>query len=71
MSLASSGALYGMANALSAAVPFILLQVLTRALTPGDYLIVVDFFLLVAIASSVAGFNVHGATEVGTLGAET
>ncbi len=59
-----AGAIYGLANALSAGVPFLLLPVLTRALSPGDYGLVVSFFLLVSLSGSVAGLNVHGAVSV-------
>ena len=59
-----AGAIYGIANALSAAVPFLLLPVLTRALAPDQYGAVVGFFLLVTISTSLAGLNVHSAVAV-------
>ena len=65
MSLLRAGAIYGVANALSAAVPFLLLPVLTRALGPAEYGLVVAFFLLVNYASAFAGLNVHSAISVG------
>lgn len=65
MSLLRAGAIYGVANALSAAVPFLLLPVLTRVLGPGEYGLVVAFFLLVNYASAFAGLNVHSAISVG------
>jgi O-antigen/teichoic acid export membrane protein len=65
MSLLRAGAIYGVANALSAAVPFLLLPVLTRALGPAEYGLVVGFFLLVNYASALAGLSVHSAISVG------
>lgn len=62
--LLRASAIYGMANALSAGVPFLLLPVLTRALSPGDYGMVINFFLLVSLSSSFAGLNAHGAVAV-------
>lgn len=59
-----AGAIYGLANALSAAVPFLLLPVLTRALPPQDYGVVVGFFLLVSVSTALAGLNVHSAVSV-------
>jgi O-antigen/teichoic acid export membrane protein len=63
-SLLRAGAIYTLANVLSAGVPFLLLPILTRALPPDQYGEVVAFFLLVSIAASVAGLNVHGSVAV-------
>jgi O-antigen/teichoic acid export membrane protein len=62
--LLRAGAIYGVANILSAGVPFFLLPVLTRALSPADYGMVVNFFLLVTLSTSLAGLSVHGAVSV-------
>lgn len=59
-----SGAVYLVANVASAAVPFFLLPILTRALTPGDYGDVVSFFLLSSLSTSVAGLSLHGAVSM-------
>ena len=59
-----SAAIYGVANVLSAAVPFLLLPLLTRALTPAEYGDVISFYMLVALCSSVAGLSLHGAVGV-------
>lgn len=59
-----SGIIYGVANMLSAGVPFLLLPVLSRALTPAQYGEVVSFYMLVAICTSVAGLGLHGAVGV-------
>ncbi|MEP7294595.1 MAG: oligosaccharide flippase family protein [Burkholderiales bacterium] len=59
-----AGAIYSVANALSAGVSFLLLPVLTRALSPSDYGVVISFFLLASLSSSIAGLSVHGAVSV-------
>ena len=62
--LLRDGVIYGIANALSAGVPFLLLPILTRALSPADYGQVISFFMLVTLCSSLAGLSVHGAVAV-------
>ena len=62
--LLRNGAIYGAANAISAAVPFLLLPVLTRALSPTDYGRVISFFMLVSLSTALAGLSVHGAVGV-------
>ena len=62
--LLRSSAIYGVANALSAGVPFLLLPILTRALAPSEYGVVVSFFLVVSLSTSLAGLNVHSAVSV-------
>jgi len=59
-----AGAIYAAANVISAGVPFFLLPVLTRALSPADYGLVINFFLLVTLSTSLAGLSVHGAVAV-------
>ena len=55
---------YLSANALSAALPFLLLPVLTRVLSPEDYGRVAMFTVLVSIISAFTGLSVHGALGV-------
>lgn len=62
--LLKSGAIYVVANALSAGVPFLLLPLLTRELSPAEYGEVVSFYMLVAVASSIAGLSLHAAVGV-------
>lgn len=62
--LLRAGVIYGVANILSAGVPFFLLPVLTRALPPAEYGMVINFFLLVTLSVSLAGLSVHGAVQV-------
>lgn len=58
------GAIYVAANVMSAAIPFLLLPILTRALGPADYGHVVAFALLVALCMPFAGLSVHSAVGV-------
>lgn len=62
--LLRSGAIYGLGNVLAAGVPFLLLPILTRALPPSDFGMVISFFLLVTLSNSLAGLSVHGAVSV-------
>ncbi len=64
MKLVHAGAVYALANITSAGVPFLMLPILTRALTPAQYGEVVSFYMLVAVCSSVAGLGLHGAVGV-------
>ena len=59
-----SGLVYGLSNALSAGVPFLLLPILTRALSPAEYGHVVSFFIWVSICMSFAGLNLHAAVPI-------
>jgi O-antigen/teichoic acid export membrane protein len=59
-----SGAIYGLANVLAAGVPFLLLPILTRALTPAQYGEVISFYMLVAVSGSVAGLSLQAAVGV-------
>jgi O-antigen/teichoic acid export membrane protein len=62
--LLRAGAIYATANVISAGVPFLLLPILTRALSPAEYGMVINFFLLVTLSSALAGMSVHGAVSV-------
>ncbi|MGQ0684320.1 lipopolysaccharide biosynthesis protein [Bradyrhizobium sp.] len=59
-----AGAIYAAANVASAAVPFLLLPLLTRVLTPADYGHIVAFALLVTLCMPFAGLSVHSAVGV-------
>lgn len=59
-----AGLIYAFANVLAAGVPFLLLPVLTRTLTPAEYGEVVSFFMLVPVCAAVAGLSLHGAVGV-------
>jgi O-antigen/teichoic acid export membrane protein len=63
-SLIRSGVVYAAANVLAAGVPFFLLPVLTRALQPDEYAVVVSFYMLVALCAGFAGLSVQSAVGV-------
>jgi O-antigen/teichoic acid export membrane protein len=56
--------IYALANVASAAVPFVLLPMLTRMLGPAEYGAVVAFSLWSTLALPLAGMSVHGAIGV-------
>lgn len=64
MSPARAGGIYLLGNIFSAAVPFLLLPILTRWLSPAEYGRVVNFALLVAACGALAGLSAHGAVGV-------
>ena len=64
MKVLRDGTVYLAANLVSAAVPFLLLPLLTRVMPPSEYGRVVNYFLLVSACSALAGLNVHGAVGV-------
>lgn len=64
MSFVRSAAVYTLANVASAAVPFLLLPALTRAMKPEEYGQIAMFATLVTIASAVVGLSVHGSASV-------
>jgi len=55
---------YTSSNVIRNAIPFFLLPVLTRYLTPTDYGIVATFEVLFAIAVVIVNLNMHGAVAV-------
>lgn len=64
MKVLRSGAIYVVANLLSAAIPFLLLPILTRALGPDEYGHIVGFALLVTLCLTLSGLNAHAALRV-------
>lgn len=64
MKFLRAGAIYAAANVASAAVPFLLLPLLTRVLSPDEYGHVVGFSLLVTLCLTLAGLNAHAALGV-------
>lgn len=60
----SSASIYLGANILNATIPFLLLPVLTRVLTPAQYGTVAIFEAAVACLSVLIGMSVHGAVGV-------
>lgn len=63
-SLFGSMSTYLGANIINAAIPFLLLPVLTRVLSPADYGIVAMFNAVTAGLTSLTGLSVHGAVAV-------
>lgn len=53
--------IYTFANILNAAIPFLLIPILTRYLTPADYGIVAMFGVLLNLVAPFTGVNLHGA----------
>lgn len=62
--LLSNSIIYLAANVLNAGIPFLLLPILTRILTPADYGIIAMFFLMQSIFGAFVGLNVQGAIAV-------
>ena len=56
-----SAGIYTLANILNNAIPFLVLPVMTRFLTPEDYGTLSMFSVLVSIMTTFVGLNVHGA----------
>jgi len=59
--LFGNAAIYFGANILNASIPFLLLPILTRVLTPVDYGVVAMFGVAVNIFGAFTGVSVHGA----------
>lgn len=57
-----NGSIYLLANILYAAVPFLMIPVLTRALSPAEYGQIAMFQMLIAGLAGVIGFNGTGAS---------
>lgn len=64
MKLIGAASVYFGANIFNAAIPFLLLPVLTRVLTPAEYGTVAMFLVLVSLFGSFTGLSVHGAVGV-------
>lgn len=62
--LFGSAIVYTIANVLSAAIPFLLLPILTRILSPMDYGLVTIFTITVGIFGVLTGCSVHGAVGI-------
>jgi O-antigen/teichoic acid export membrane protein len=61
--LSKAAGIYLAANVATAAVPFLLLPILTRHLDAAEYGIVAMFLVLVGIVGPLVGVNVHGAVQ--------
>lgn len=59
--LAKSAGIYTITSVINSAIPFLLLPVLTRYLSPEDYGIVSMFGVLVSFVAPFTGLSIHGA----------
>jgi len=59
--LIRSAGIYTLSNIFNSLIPFFILPIMTRCLTPEDYGIVSMFSVLVSIMTTFVGLNVHGA----------
>ncbi len=62
-SLVRSSGIYAGSNLILSAIPFLLLPILTRKLTPRDYGIVAMFQLVVSVIYPFIGMNLEGAIQ--------
>lgn len=62
--LLGNALIYTAANILQSAIPFLLLPLLTRVLTPEQYGRVAIFMVLTAVFGAFSGLSVHGAVNV-------
>lgn len=62
--LLGSTATYISANVVNSAIPFLLLPVLTRVLTPAEYGTVTMFTTAISVLSAFTGLSMHGAVSV-------
>lgn len=62
--LFGNAAIYLGANILNAGIPFLLLPILTRVLTPADYGTVAMFGIVLSVLGAFTGLSVHGAIGV-------
>lgn len=62
--LIGKGSIFLVANILNAAIPFLLLPILTRVLSPADYGIVAMFSTFLSFTNTFVGLSVHGAINV-------
>lgn len=63
-SILGKGGVFLVANILNAMIPFLLLPILTRVLTPSDYGVVAMFAIFLAFTNTLVGLSVHGAINV-------
>lgn len=63
-SFARGAAIYTIANIINASIPFLLLPILTRLLTPEDYGRVAMFGIVVSVIGAFAGLGVHGIISI-------
>lgn len=62
--LLGNTAIYGLANLLNGAIPFLLLPILTRVFTPEEYGLITLVSAVIAIMGAFTGLSAHGAVSV-------
>lgn len=62
--LFKSTAIYIITGIINSAIPFLLLPILTRVLSPSEYGKVVMFSSVLVVLSALAGLSVHGAVSI-------
>lgn len=62
--LLGKGGVFLLANVFNSAIPFLLLPILTRVLSPDDYGIVAMFTVFLSFTNTFVGLSVHGAINV-------
>ncbi len=63
LSLIKNASIYTFSNIINSALPFLLLPILTRYMSPSDFGIVAMFSVMVNIVSPFTGFSVHAAIQ--------
>lgn len=63
-SFMQSAAVYSFSNVLNAAIPFLLLPILTRVLLPAEYGVLAMFNASLGVLGAFTGLSVHGAVNV-------
>ncbi|MCW3482236.1 oligosaccharide flippase family protein [Neisseriaceae bacterium JH1-16] len=58
-----SAAIYALANAVNSSIPFLLIPVMTRTLSPAEYGTVTLFTMIISILGAFTGLSVHGAVS--------
>ncbi|NMA48901.1 MAG: oligosaccharide flippase family protein [Tissierellia bacterium] len=62
-SLFQSAGIYTITSGINAAIPFLLIPILTRYMSPGDYGIISMFGVLVSFVAPFTGLSIHGAIQ--------
>jgi O-antigen/teichoic acid export membrane protein len=62
--LVGSALIFTFTNGLSAGIPFLMIPILTRVLSPEDYGKVAIYSVLVTVLGALTGLNVHGAVGI-------
>lgn len=70
-SLLKNAAVYSFSNILNAVIPFLLLPILTRVLSPAEYGVLAMFTATLGILGAFTGLSVHGAVNVRFVDRET